>query len=90
MEALGEQGSVFLSQKSLSRLEIMKLERETLMNCIKKEEESKYEKRMSLCDVCGACLLAKDIEKRMVTHTEGKLHQGYARIREALEIYEVI
>ena len=89
MEALGEQGSVFMSHKSFIRLEQMKTERETLVNAMKKEEDSRNEKRMSLCEICGACLLAKDIDKRMLTHTEGKLHQGYARIREALEIYYV-
>jgi hypothetical protein len=39
---------------------------------------------MSVCDICGAMQSATDTDKRMVTHLEGKLHQGFAKIRKVL------
>lgn len=88
IEALGAQGFVSDALKALSKLENLKNEREMLIASLKKLEESESERRMTLCEICGAMLLAKDVEKRMVTHNEGKLHQGYAKIKEALEEYE--
>ena len=44
------------------------------------------EKQMKVCDVCGAMQSMQDNEKRLQTHVEGKLHTGYAKIREYLEM----
>jgi RNA-binding protein Luc7-like 2 len=44
------------------------------------------EKQMKVCDVCGAMQSLQDNEKRLQTHVEGKLHTGYLKIREHLDI----
>ncbi|KAJ2901117.1 splicing factor [Coemansia aciculifera] len=45
----------------------------------------KNEKRLEVCDVCGAFLVPNDASKRLDAHKEGKQHQGYIRIQMALE-----
>ncbi|KAJ2772294.1 splicing factor [Coemansia nantahalensis] len=47
----------------------------------------KNEKRLEVCDVCGAFLVPNDASKRLDAHKEGKQHQGYIRIQRALEEY---
>jgi hypothetical protein len=44
------------------------------------------EKQMKVCEVCGAMQSMQYNEKRLLTHVEGKLHTGYAMIREHLEM----
>ncbi|KAJ1800824.1 splicing factor [Coemansia sp. RSA 2399] len=48
----------------------------------------KNEKRLEVCDVCGAFLVPNDASKRLDAHNEGKQHQGYMRIQKALEEYK--
>ncbi|KAJ1823230.1 splicing factor [Coemansia sp. RSA 2675] len=48
----------------------------------------KSEKRLEVCDVCGAFLVPNDASKRLDAHKEGKQHQGYIRIQTALEEYK--
>jgi hypothetical protein len=44
------------------------------------------DKQMKVCEVCGAMQALQDNEKRLQTHLEGKLHTGYQKIREHLDI----
>ena len=44
------------------------------------------DKQMKVCEVCGAMQALQDNEKRLQTHLEGKLHTGYLKIREHLDI----
>ncbi|KAJ1854200.1 splicing factor [Coemansia sp. RSA 2703] len=48
----------------------------------------KNEKRLEVCDICGAFLVPNDASKRLDAHKEGKQHQGYIKIRQALEEYK--
>ncbi|KAJ2783977.1 splicing factor [Coemansia javaensis] len=48
----------------------------------------KNEKRLEVCDVCGAFLVPNDASKRLDAHNEGKQHQGYIRIQRALEAFK--
>ncbi|KAJ1946913.1 splicing factor [Linderina macrospora] len=48
----------------------------------------KNEKRLEVCDVCGAFLVPNDASKRLDAHIEGKQHQGYLKIQQALETYK--
>lgn len=43
------------------------------------------EKQMKVCEICGALLVVKDTEKRVINHLEGKQHQGFILIRKTLE-----
>jgi hypothetical protein len=45
------------------------------------------EKKMRVCETCGAFLVVGDTEKRMASHLEGKQHQGYHKIRQAIDEY---
>ena len=47
------------------------------------------EKRMKVCEICGAFLVIGDTENRVRSHLEGKQHVGYLRIREALKKFSV-
>ena len=40
---------------------------------------------MKVCEVCGALQSVADTEDRLQMHLEGKLHQGYLKIREKLK-----
>jgi hypothetical protein len=74
-------------------------ESENLMRQIDRMKENKSEfismtehplilkdKQMKVCEVCGAMQALQDNEKRLQTHLEGKLHTGYLKIREHLDI----
>ncbi|KAG1438975.1 hypothetical protein G6F56_012452 [Rhizopus delemar] len=39
---------------------------------------------MEVCDVCGAFLVTHDASDRLESHYKGKQHQGFLKIREAL------
>ncbi|KAI8087577.1 uncharacterized protein B0P05DRAFT_465270, partial [Gilbertella persicaria] len=43
------------------------------------------EKRMEVCDVCGAFLVTNDSSDRLEAHYQGKQHQGYLKIRDTIE-----
>ena len=47
------------------------------------------EKRMKVCDVCGAFLVVGDTQQRISSHLDGKQHIGYALIRNTIEDYRV-
>jgi hypothetical protein len=38
-----------------------------------------------LCEICGAKQAINDIEKRNLTHLEGKVHKGFEVIRKEIE-----
>jgi hypothetical protein len=40
---------------------------------------------MEVCEVCGSFLIVNDAQSRVEEHISGKQHQGYAKLRSALE-----
>jgi hypothetical protein len=48
---------------------------------------SKFEKRMEVCEVCGAFLVMNESSMRIEAHNDGKQHKGYQLIRETLAEY---
>jgi hypothetical protein len=50
---------------------------------------SSQEKRMKVCEICGAFLVVGDTEKRISSHLEGKQHIGFALIRKTIEDWRV-
>jgi len=94
MEQLGEEGRVDESQALMRVVDRLKAEKELLlrggiagiagnMGGIAMGQE----KKMRVCETCGAFLVVGDTEKRMASHLEGKQHQGYAKIRQSIEDY---
>jgi hypothetical protein len=46
-------------------------------------------KVMEVCDVCGSFLIVNDSMSRIEEHNNGKQHQGYARLKAALDEFRV-
>lgn len=51
----------------------------------KAEIGANQEKQMEVCDVCGAFLIVNDVQQRVEDHLMGKQHQGYGRIKTAID-----
>eukprot|EP01133_Synstelium_polycarpum_P012914 gene12914-15169_t len=70
-EELGEEGQITEAQELMEQAEKLKEEKSE----IEKAEEAKaHDKKMSVCDICGALLFVGDKEKRSMSHLEGKKH----------------
>lgn len=50
---------------------------------------SKTDKRMEVCEVCGALLVTHDAGEKPTAHFDGKQHLGYLKIRETLDKHNV-
>jgi hypothetical protein len=96
MEQYGEEGRVDESQALMRVMDRLKAEKEILLrggivgitgNGVNALGGIGQEKKMRVCETCGAFLVVGDTEKRMASHLEGKQHQGYAKIRQAIEEY---
>jgi len=90
VEKLGEEGLIEEAEGAMKRVESLKTEKEQLIIASGGDVRggNTQEKRMKVCDICGAFLVIGDTEKRTMSHLEGKQHQGYYRIRQAIEDYK--
>ncbi|KAI9505849.1 splicing factor [Coemansia spiralis] len=89
VQDLGEQGKVIEALKLYNQTDRLKSELATLKQRIDSINPMfKNEKKLEVCDVCGAFLVPNDASKRLDAHKEGKQHQGYIRIQKALEEYK--
>lgn len=88
VEELAEEGRVTESQNLMRQVDQLKAEKEQILSTFNDPRAvSTQEKRMKVCEICGAFLVVGDTEKRVSSHMEGKQHQGYALIRKTLEDY---
>ncbi|PVU92135.1 hypothetical protein BB559_003827 [Furculomyces boomerangus] len=89
VESAGEEGRIDEAKELVDEVEKVKVdlraaqEKLNLVNPMFKNE-----KRLEVCDVCGAFLVPDDDTRRLDAHIEGKQHQGYLKIREALEEFK--
>lgn len=83
-EKEGEDGQVDQAQATMSKVENLNKEKDQLVRAVMPEFGSilEKEKRMQVCEVCGAMQASTDTEKRLASHLEGKQHLGYFRIRQ--------
>jgi len=88
IEAFGEEGKVDESQQLMAVVDKLKDEKEQVIASNDTRLLSSQEKRMKVCDVCGAFLVVGDTEKRMQSHLDGKQHQGFALIRRTISEYK--
>jgi len=88
IEQFGEDGKVAESQQLMLVVDKLKEEKEQVINSNDTRLMSSTEKRMKVCDVCGAFLVVGDTEKRMQSHLDGKQHQGFALIRRTISEYK--
>lgn len=83
-EKLGEIGRIDDSEQVLRQVDKFK-EKKNEIIMMNENPLMLKEKQMKICEVCGGLQSMQDNEKRLQTHVEGKLHAGYAKIREYLE-----
>ncbi len=82
MEDLGAEGRIEEAQALEKRITELKAEQDLIK---RGPGGAQQEKRLTVCEICGAFLVVGDTEERAKSHVEGKQHQGYAKIREILE-----
>jgi len=90
IEDLGEEGKVDESQQLMKVVDKLKEEKEHIIQSNDNRPLSANEKRMKVCETCGAFLVVGDTEKRMMSHLDGKQHQGFALIRKTVADYKKI
>jgi hypothetical protein len=85
MEIYGEQGKVTEVSGIMREVEELKREQERISRQKEANPILKQEKRMEVCEVCGALLIAGDPQHRLESHFEGRQHLGYIRLRETFD-----
>lgn len=79
MEVLGEKGEIEASEKLNEEVESLKRTKEDLY--LVALNQNLAAKQMKICEVCGAKQSVNDLEKRNLSHLDGKLHVGFQTIR---------
>jgi len=96
MESYGNEGRVEEAQKLLAEVEILRREKEIIHDKARKQagwtttQQSRY---LRVCEVCGAYLGLNKSRQQQHTdnHWQGRLHAGYALVREkAAELEEKV
>ncbi|KAI7869043.1 hypothetical protein BDF14DRAFT_1723593 [Spinellus fusiger] len=82
VEEAGEEGRVQEATDLTEQVESLQIELQATRD---NEDYNKSEKRMEVCQVCGAFLVTNDSSDRLEAHYQGKQHQGYLKIRDTLE-----
>ncbi|CAG8451351.1 6706_t:CDS:2 [Ambispora leptoticha] len=85
VEEAGEEGRVQEAQTLTKEVEALQKELDFLKNSDDSNPLFKQERRMLVCDVCGAFLVTNDTSNRLEAHWSGKQHTGYKQIRETLQ-----
>lgn len=87
ISVLGSEGKVEEAQNHMKMVSVLKSERESLSSSLGgtlHSQLSSQEKRMQVCEVCGAFLVVGDCQQRVDAHLEGKQHVGFALLRKTL------
>ncbi|EWC46395.1 U1 snRNP-associated protein usp106 [Drechslerella stenobrocha 248] len=94
VEVLGEMGSVGLALEEyvkVKKLKFDKDEKERELKSLSDTSGPSGHQKLQVCDVCGAYLSRLDNDRRLADHFYGKMHLGYAQMRNKLkELQEVI
>ncbi|KAG9285506.1 hypothetical protein G9A89_006494 [Geosiphon pyriformis] len=90
IEEAGEEGRVQEAQTLTKDVEALQKELDFLKNSDDSNPLFKQERRMLVCDVCGAFLVTNDTSNRLEAHWSGKQHTGYKQIRETLQEWKEI
>ena len=85
VEKYGEEGKVTEASEMMRQVEDLKREQERILRQKESNPILKQEKRMEVCEVCGALLIAGDPQHRLESHFEGRQHLGYIKLRETFE-----
>lgn len=87
IEQYGEQGEISKAQELSDQVDALRVEVELIMKQESENPNFRLEKRMEVCQTCGAFLIVGDALKRIESHFEGRQHTGWARVRQAIADY---
>ncbi|KAF3933719.1 hypothetical protein ABW19_dt0204099 [Dactylella cylindrospora] len=94
VEVLGESGSVGMALEEyvkVKKLKFDKDEKERELKSLSDTSGPSGHQKLQVCDVCGAYLSRLDNDRRLADHFYGKMHLGYAQMRNKLkELQETI
>eukprot|EP01128_Nolandella_sp_AFSM9_P006559 TRINITY_DN3408_c0_g1_i3.p1 TRINITY_DN3408_c0_g1~~TRINITY_DN3408_c0_g1_i3.p1 ORF type:complete len:286 (-),score=52.31 TRINITY_DN3408_c0_g1_i3:118-906(-) len=90
IEALGEQGLIDEAEVLNTKMEQLNAEKAQLTQKIElsKDKGGAADRSLTVCEVCGTFLSETDVGDRLVNHTEGKQHRGYALLRAQIKAYD--
>lgn len=83
-EELGEKGQIEEAERLTDEVEKLRKTKDDLL--LIAVNPTLASKQMKICEVCGAMQSINELEKRNLTHLEGKLHIGFDTLRKQLEI----
>lgn len=84
VEEYGEQGRIQDAEDLMAEVDKLKQEIEKLKQSEADNPLYRLDKKMEICVTCGSLLIVGDAQKRIEAHYEGKQHNGWAKIRQAL------
>ena len=82
LASLGQVNLAFKDYFYLRQNRALKAEKERELRNINDTSGSSGHQKLQLCDVCGAYLSRLDNDRRLADHFWGKMHMGYAQMRE--------
>eukprot|EP00117_Sycon_ciliatum_P029395 scpid74554/ scgid2566/ Luc7-like protein 3; Cisplatin resistance-associated-overexpressed protein len=85
VESLGQQGEVDEAQNVMRKIDQLKREKEKKQFSNHRADLDDYEKRMEVCDTCGAFLVINDTQIRLDAHLSGKQHLGFTKVRAKID-----
>lgn len=83
-ETLAEKGDITGMEQRMDEIEKRLADKDAILSIA--ENPMLAEKQMKLCEVCGAMQAINDMEKRNLTHLDGKLHKGFAKLRSEVKL----
>lgn len=85
MEDLGNEGRVEEAQELLMKVEQLTKEKISLTMSSTNTVDRIQERKMTVCEVCGAFLVLNDAEIRVDAHLRGRTHQGFKMVRDKID-----
>ena len=82
-EHLGIQGDIREAEFKMDEVEKLRADKDAILSIA--ENPMLAQKQMKLCEVCGAMQSINDMETRNLSHLDGKLHLGFARLRKEIK-----
>lgn len=84
IEEYGEQGEISKAQELSEQVDALRAEVDQILKQEADNPNFRLEKRMEVCQTCGAFLIVGDALKRIESHYEGRQHTGWARVRQTV------
>ena len=82
-ETLGDEGEIDEVEKKMEEIEKLREDKDAILSIA--ENPMLAQKQMKLCEICGAMQSINDMERRTLTHLDGKMHVGFAKMRKEIE-----